>query len=46
MKIVSDRAMDLAPKQLEGLDITYAPLRSMRRHMPAEWICSRMSSMN
>jgi DegV family protein with EDD domain len=27
MKIVSDRAMDLAPKQLEGLDITYAPLR-------------------
>lgn len=27
MKIVTDRAMDLAPKQLEGLDITYAPLR-------------------
>ncbi len=27
MKIVTDRGMDLAPSQLEGLDITYAPLR-------------------
>lgn len=27
MKIVTDRGMDLAPSQLEGLDITYATLR-------------------
>jgi len=27
MKIVTDRGMDLAPEQLQGLDITYAPLR-------------------
>lgn len=27
MKIVTDRGMDLAPEQLKGLDITYAPLR-------------------
>jgi DegV family protein with EDD domain len=27
MKIVTDRGMDLAPSQLEGMDITYAPLR-------------------
>jgi len=27
MKIVTDRAMDLAPAQLQGLELTYAPLR-------------------
>ncbi len=27
MKIVTDRAMDLAPSQLKGLELTYAPLR-------------------
>ncbi len=27
MKIVTDRAMDLAPSQLQGLELTYAPLR-------------------
>jgi len=26
MKIVSDRGMDLAPEQLDGLDLTFAPL--------------------
>ena len=27
MKIVTDRGMDLAPAQLDGLDLTYAPLK-------------------
>ena len=27
MKIVTDRGMDLSPEQLDGLDLTYAPLK-------------------
>ena len=27
MQIVTDRAMDLAPEQLEGYTVSYAPLR-------------------